>query len=104
MGTPMAPNSGSILMDTFKRKLLSEYFIQTSLSPLVWFRFIDDIFFLLTSSYKQSLHELIQFVQHVSEKAKLKPKIKFDVNISENLVNFLDVILENRTLKESSNN
>lgn len=103
MGTPMAPNCGNIFMDTFERKLLSEYFIQTSVSPLVWFRFIADIFFILTS-YKQSLHDLIQFVQNVSEKANLKTKIKFDVNISENSVNFLDVILQNRTLKESSDN
>lgn len=103
MGTPMAPNCGNIFMDTFERKLLSEYFIQTSVSPLVWFRFIADIFFILTS-YKQSLHDLIQFVQDVSEKANLKTKIKFDVNISENSVNFLDVTLQNRTLKESSDN
>lgn len=103
MGTPMAPNCENIFMDTFERKLLSEYFIQTSVSPLVWFRFIADIFFILTS-YKQSLHDLIQFVQDVSEKANLKTKIKFDVNISENSVNFLDVILQNRTLKESSDN
>ena len=103
MGTPMASNCGNIFMDTFERKLLSEYFIQTSVSPLVWFRFIADIFFILTS-YKQSLHDLIQFVQDVSEKANLKTKIKFDVNISENSVNFLDVILQNRTLKESSDN
>lgn len=103
MGTLMAPNCGNIFMDTFERKLLSEYFIQTSVSPLVWFRFIADIFFILTS-YKQSLHDLIQFVQDVSEKANLKTKIKFDVNISENSVNFLDVTLQNRTLKESSDN
>ena len=82
-------------------EMLTSNFIQTSLSPLISFRFIDDIFFILTSD-KESLHDLIQFVQGFSEKSNMKSKIKFDVNISENSLNFLDVILDNGTLEESS--
>ena len=78
----VATNYGNIFMDKFEIKLLSEYLIQISLSPLILFWFLDDIFFILTSD-TESLHDLIQFAQDFSEKCNMKLKIKFDVNISQ---------------------
>ena len=45
MGTPMAPNYSNIFMGKFERELLSAFERKTGLRPLIWFRFIDDIFF-----------------------------------------------------------
>ena len=50
MGTPMAPNYAKLFMDNFEQNLLRDYSQQTGLSPLVWFRFIDDIFFIWTGN------------------------------------------------------
>ena len=46
MGTPMAPNYANFFMDNFEQNLLHDYSQKTGLSPLVWFCFIDDIFFI----------------------------------------------------------
>ena len=46
MGTPMAPNYAKLFMDNFEQNLLHDYSQKTRLSPLVWFRFIDDIIFI----------------------------------------------------------
>ena len=42
----MAPNYANLFMDTFEQNLLHDYSQKTRLSPLVWFRFIDDIIFI----------------------------------------------------------
>ena len=46
MGTLMAPNYANLFMDKFEQNLLHDYSQKTGLSPLVWFCFIDDIFFI----------------------------------------------------------
>ena len=46
MGTPMAPNYANLFMDNFEQNLLRDYSKKSGLSPSVWFRFIDDIFFI----------------------------------------------------------
>ena len=100
MGTPMAPNYSNIFMDKFERELLSAFERKTGLRPLIWFRFIDDIFFIWTHD-KKSLDYFIKFAQEFSEKRKMRSKIKFEVNISQTTVNFLDVkvLLDNDSLK-----
>ena len=99
MGASMAPTYANIFMDKFQRKPIFDYFIETGLSPLIWFRFID-IFFSWTSD-KESFNDFTQFAQDFSEKSNMKLKITSHVNISQNSVNFLDVkvILGNGILK-----
>ena len=99
MGASMAPTYANIFMDKFQRKPIFDYFIETGLSPLIWFRFID-IFFSWTSD-KESFNDFIQIAQDFSEKSNMKSKITSHVNISQNSVNFLDVkvILGNGILK-----
>ena len=99
MGASMAPTYANIFMDKFQRKPIFDYFIETGLSPLIWFRFID-IFFSWTSD-KESFNDFTQFAQDFSEKSNMKSKITSHVNISQNSVNFLDVkvILGNGILK-----
>ena len=46
IGTPIALNYDNLFMDSFKQTLLKDYFQTTGLLPLVWFCFIEDIFFL----------------------------------------------------------
>lgn len=95
----MTPTYANIFMDKFQRKPTFDYFIETGLSPLIWFRFID-IFFSQTSD-KESFNDFTQFAQDFSEKSNMKSKITSHVNISQNSVNFLDVnvILGNGILK-----
>ena len=65
METPMAPNYANLFMDNFEQNLLHDYSQKTGLSPLVWFRFIDDIFFIWTGN-KDSLDHLISFTRNYS--------------------------------------
>ena len=90
MGTPMAPNYANLFMDSFEQNLLRDYSQKTGLSPLVWFRFIDDIFFIWTGN-KDSLDHFISFTQNYSKSKSMKSKIKIEIHLSTNEVNFLDV-------------
>ena len=90
MGTPMAPNYANLFMDKFENDLIEEYAAKTGLRPLVWFRYIDDIFFVWTHG-TESLNDFIQFNQSFSESKEMKSSIKFEVNISPVEVNSLDV-------------
>ena len=75
MGTPMAPNYPNLFMDNFGQNLLHDYSQKTGLSPLAWFRFIDDIFFIWTGD-KDSLDHFICFTQNYSKSKNMKSKIK----------------------------
>ena len=90
MGTPMAPNYANLFMDNFEQNLLHDYSQKTGLSPLVWFRFIDDIFFIWTGN-KDSLDHFISFTQNYSKSKNMKSKIKFEIHLSTNEVHFLNV-------------
>ena len=50
MGTPMVPNYANLFMNNFEQILLRDYFQKTGISPLVWFRSTDDIFFRWTGN------------------------------------------------------
>ena len=52
MGTTVAPNYANLFMDRFETKALSNW----PLKPLIWLRFIDDIFMIW-------IHTLIVFTQ-----------------------------------------
>ena len=58
----------------------------------LWFRFIDDIFFIWTGN-KDSLGHFISFIQNYSKSKNMKSKIKFEIHLSTNKVHFLDVTI-----------
>ena len=90
LGTSMGPNYLNLFMENFEQNLRRNYSQKTGLSPLVWFRFIDDIYFKWTSN-KDLLDHFISFTQNYSKSKNLKSKIKFEINLSTNEVHFLDV-------------
>ena len=63
MGTPMTPNYANLFMDNFEQTLPFDFFQQTRLSHLVWFRFIEDVFFIWTGN-KDSLDSFIFFTRN----------------------------------------
>ena len=84
MGKPMAPNYANLFMDNFKQNSLC-YFQKTGLSPLVWFRFIDNIL-IISTGIKDSLDHFISFSQNYSKSKNMKSKIKFEIHLSTNEV------------------
>ena len=88
----MAPHYANLFMDNFEQNLLRNYSQKTGSSPLVRFRFIDDIFFIWTGN-KDSLDHFISFTQNYSKSKNMKSKIKFEIHLSTNEVHFLDVTI-----------
>ena len=90
MGTRMAPTYANLYMGLLEEQLLD----QTTLKPLVWFRFIDDIFFLWTFGPTK----LQQFFDACNS---FDPHIKFEQTVSSTTIPFLDVqvILDNGKIK-----
>ena len=82
MGTPMAPNYANLHMDWFEQNLIEDYFKLTGKQPLIWWRYIDDIFCIWTDG-GESLKDFIEFIQNYSTKKKFKSNIKFTVNLGE---------------------
>ena len=79
MGTRVAPTLANIFMADFERKYVYTY----NLQPLVWVRFIDDIFLIWTHG-RQTLEDFIQFLNGVHT------SIKFTSEISDSQIPFLD--------------
>ena len=100
MGTPMAPNFANLFMDEFETNLLRDFEEAHGIRPLVWFRYIDDIFFIWTGG-EETLKIFIEFAQTYSCKKEMKSDIKFEVHYSQSSVNFLDVtvFMDNGMLK-----
>ena len=90
MGTPMAPNYANLFMDEFEQNLMNDYHKKTGKRPLIWWRYIDDIFCIWTDG-EESLTDFISFIQNYSQHKKLRSKIKFTIHQSSAEVNFLDV-------------
>lgn len=84
MGTKMAPNYANIFMGLFEASFLNSI----KLTPLVWYRYIDDIFLIWTHSLEQ-LYDFIEQLNSVNE------HIQFSNCISSNTVNFLDIKIIN---------
>ena len=81
MGTKMAPSFANIFMGALEQTLLSSS--PNHLIPLLWKRFIDDIFLIWTHG-EESFRS---FIQHLNS---FHPTIKFEVTHSTQSVNFLD--------------
>ena len=71
-----------------------EFVYMYRLQPLVYGRYIDDIFMI----WQHSKEELLEFIEHINSRV---PTIKFSQEISDSEINFLDVkvIKNNNTLK-----
>ena len=78
--------------------MITTYYNSTGFKPLVWYRYIDDIFLIWTHG-NDELEKFLLFVENYSDMKKMKSTIKFEVNKSESEVNFLDVSVN---LKEGS--
>ena len=90
MGTPMAPNYANIFMTKFETDLIESYHQSTGVKPLIWFRYIDDIFFIWCDG-PEKLSEFLDYTQKFSDSRGMNSRIKFEVNQSTESVNFLDV-------------
>ena len=79
MGTKMAVAFANIFMSKVESDILS----QSALKPLVWKRYIDDIFSLWTIAREN----IIQFIEQAKNH---HPTIKFTAEISDTEITFLD--------------
>ena len=80
MGTSMAPSYANLFMGHFETN-----FLQTCLQkPIVWLRYIDDIFLLWNEGKDKLLH-------FISAANIFHPTIKFTFEISTSVINFLDI-------------
>ena len=83
IGTKFAPPYACIFMDYIEREFLKNEEIQ----PWIWFRYIDDIFFIWTASEK----ELDKFLNRLNT---FHPNLRFTRERSRERLNFLDVIVK----------
>ena len=83
MGTICAPSFENIFMDHFERKYISP-FLQGL--PLIYLRFIDDIFIIWTGSKEQ-------LIRNLDELSTKHGPIKFEYNISKTSIFFLDTVV-----------
>ena len=83
MGMALAPNYASLFMDRFETKALDNY----PLKPLIWKRFIDDIFLIWTHG-EDSLRDFVEYLNG------LHPTIKFTSEISKESINFWDTTVK----------
>ena len=80
IGTKFAPPYSILFMAELEEEILSEI----ELKPYLWWRYIDDIFFL----WEHREEKLKGFIEHLNEK---HPTIKFTAEWSKTSINFLDV-------------
>ena len=92
MGTPMASTYADIFTDSFEQNLLYNYSQKTRLSSFVRFRFVDGIFYIWIGN-KVLLDNFIFFTQNYSKSKNRKSKIKFEIHLSTNKFQFLDVTI-----------
>ena len=80
MGTKVAPSFANTYMGWFESNHVYTYHIQ----PLLWVRYIDDIFVI----WQHGKETFSDFVTHLNQ---CVPSIKFETDISDSQVHFLDV-------------
>ena len=88
MGTKLAPSFANIFMGDFEDKFIYSYPVK----PLIWKRFIDDIFLIWTYGD----NKLKDFVTHLNN---CHDTIKFTLEQSLSTVNFLDITISKDTYK-----
>ena len=99
MGTPMAPNFANLFMSKFETDMLQDYQDQHGMSPFIWLRFIDDVFF-IWSGTQNSLQHFINFCDQYSTTRGMQSTIRFTSSYSKSRVDLLDltVSIENEQL------
>ena len=80
MGTKLAPSYANLFMSKFEDKYVYTYPLQ----PLIWKRFIDDIFLI----WPHGKNSLVEFIKHLNT---AHPTIKFTSDISDTQISFLDL-------------
>ena len=88
----MAANYANLFTDMFETSLLNAFYKKTGKKPLIWLRFIDDIFFIWTDGV-DSLKEFLAFCQKYSKTKNMKSAIKFEISQSTKSINFLNVCI-----------
>ena len=83
MGTPVAPTLANLFMGKVEATALNSW---QGTPPLLWLRYIDDIFLLL----EDTPNVLLDLVEHLNKQVA---SIKFTVEHSNESINFLDVTL-----------
>ncbi len=83
MGSKCSPTVSNLFVEEIEKKFIYTYKFQ----PLLWKRFIDDIFFIWTYS-KEELH---LFIEHLNS---CHSTIKFIAIISETKVDYLDTTVK----------
>ena len=86
MGTRVAPSFANIFMAEFENKWVYTYHTQ----PLVWFRYIDDIFMV----WNKDRNSLDDFLTHLNE---CHHSIKFTSEVSSEQIIFLDTLVRPNT-------
>ena len=79
MGTPMAVNYANIFLEKLESKMLDDYEKKTNLRPLIWIRYIDDIFFIWNNG-EDSLKDFIKFCNNYSSATKMNSNIRYESN------------------------
>ena len=82
IGTKCAPPYACIFMD----KVENEFLETQTIKPLVWLRYIDDIFFI----WNESEEKLETFLKNLNE---FHPNLRFTSEKSKTSVNFLDLTI-----------
>jgi hypothetical protein len=82
MGTKCAPSYAILFMHTIESRFLAT----RKLKPLIWWRYIDDVF----SIWPYSREELTSFIEALNS---FHNSIKFTAEISETTANFLDTTI-----------
>ena len=80
VGTALAPNYANLFMDRFETKALENW----PRKPIIWLRFIDDIFMI----WQHGRDELDQFIVYLNQ---IHENIKF-TEVSTHSVNFLTTV------------
>ena len=93
MGTPMAVNYANIFLEKLELKMLDDYEKKTNLRPLIWIRYIDDIFFIWNNG-EDSLKDFIKFCNNYSSATKMSSNIRYESSSSKESVEFLDVTVK----------
>ena len=90
MGTPMAVNFANLFMSKLEEEMLSKYRTEFGSGPVIWLRYIDDVFLIWKGS-QQCLEHFLNFCNEYSRKNSMASNITYKYSFSEKSVNFLDV-------------
>ena len=89
MGTPMAVSFANLFMSKFETNLLDDYKKEYQKGPVMWIRYIDDVFFVWDHNQEELMH-FLSYCNSYAAKNSYKPTMKFTMEYSKSDVVFLD--------------